>query len=255
MDLETLTLKTRVSSILNLMYDEVNTFDTNITLNTKNDYQDSIKEKVNRLLDLTKLASDSRSLRLALEGEVSFYIQKDINDFLKDWFFELEELAYTKDTEQAIIDFLYNSNRQAFYGESGFYSLRDLESLWAHSPQDNVKRSRFIALMIFYVLTRIVDKEDTLSKYTEAVELFFALRDYLLCDGMLPTIGTETLSQFDLVELKSLASTQELLLLKTLTAGGGVAAALQREDLEGKIPNTIKETKEKRYNRIEKLEE
>lgn len=255
---EEFVLKHRVSALIALMGEYFKGIDTNVLFGEPVNFERTIKDKVDRFLSLTKSANDFAGLQLAIEGESGFYIQQDITDFLFDWSKELEEFPYNPGIEQQIIDFLISTNEQIFYAEEGCYSVHDISVLWKNAPWQDLQKARFIALLVFYVFTKAMANDEHFKTYLEAVEVFFALREYLLGDGALPMVGMESLGE-GITVLKSLMTKHELHLFKTMTAAGGVAASLQKEDLEGGIANTrkkdVKETKEKQYNRIEKLEE
>lgn len=252
-------LNLRVSTIAELISRKYSSIDLDLALEDEGDFGLTAKRIFTTLFTAAEEEETYADLQNAIQEQTLFRIDVDVNPLLKEWTSELSQRLKEPDALQVANDYLVRYNPVIFKVYEENVSLDHLKTIWAAADALPTPERRFFALLIMYLLTKqfASDPEKFRTKL-KTVEAFFHIRNYLVNDGDYPVSFLE--AEFEDLELKSIISHQELLVLseaKTLTAAGGVASAIQREDLEGKIANTIEREKaeKKKYNRVEKLEE
>lgn len=249
--LEEFILRHRVASMLSLITKKFSVMDLDIVL-SDTDYLNNIIRDIAKVVNSHNKKDD---IKEHLDDLVSFSINQPINEFLKSWVEAIELYEYIPGIEQQVLEYLYSNNEQLFYSEDSLLSVADLAIVWDSVSHKSIEQMRLYALVIFYIITRNLADNEAFSEFLNSVRFFFAIRSYLLGEAPLPAKEMSSYVEYVLVEAKGLLTSYEAMILKSITAASGTAMALNREDLESKRVPRIEESKKKRYNRIESLEE
>lgn len=206
------------------------------------------------------LSDNLVELRRRIKDLPLFPIENDVTPFLFEWGGALYESGVTREAGALSADYMSVFVRDVFHLDDDYGETSDLGVLWSVAVEAlPVNRRRFLALCFYYLITsNFTLASAEFTPYMRTVESFFKIRSYLLLGDDYP--AEFELDDVDFSNLKSLFQASELHLLKALTAAGGVAQSVEREDLESGIVNTVtrgeleEKTKRKKYTRRVPLE-
>lgn len=256
--MEEVMLKIRVGALIAHLLPYYQALDLGEVFASDSEFDKRMKEYFTDIFNVMEEADDIGEVANHITSQPMFKIDTDITDLLYAWSGQLVKTLKDRDGMQLSLDYLVRYNRQVFDFYRDNVALYDVGLLWGISENLTIEARRFLALSIFYLLTKAYSADvDTMKDKLKAVEAFFYIRDYIVNDADYPTEYLD--DEFETLELKSLMTHQELHLssyLKTMTAAGAVASSIQREDLEGgKRRSKQESSKPRKYNRIERLED
>lgn len=233
--------------------------------------QKTLLEYFESITQLSKQANTATDLQISLANLETFAIEADIEIEIDQWVAKLVSNIKDGDVHDHVNTYLCLYNKNYFDMFTNKISMDGIASIWSASSIVKASKRRFLAMLILYFLTRAFAKNiKEFSSELQSVEGYFVIRNYLLYgnvyDLMFYDINSneqfeQPLDLLKLETLKSMFTLQELSLLSTsleqkaITAAGGIAQSIEREDLEGSKKKKNKKSVKKRYNRIEKLEE